>query len=180
MAMLPDVRIETKRLILRPFGVQDLGEVLAVMEAGDREALPPGAPADADEVGGWLEDAVHRLHRDGGGIHLAISEKETGAHVGGISLFRTDWEVGATEVGYGVRRERRSFGYATEALQALTEWVLTRSGIQRVELRANTDNLPSAWVAQKAGYTREGTLRRALREEDGLHDLAIYSRLSAL
>ncbi|MDX6434969.1 MAG: hypothetical protein QOE54_7335 [Streptosporangiaceae bacterium] len=180
MSILPEVRLETERLILRPFGAQDLDEVLAAIEATDRDALPPGSPADTDAITGWLKDGVHQLHRDGGGTHLAISEKRTGAHVGAISLFKLDWEVGAAEVGYGVRRDRRSLGYATEAVQALTAWALTSGGLQRVELRANADNLPSVRVAEKSGYTHEGTLRRANLEDDGLHDLAVYSMLSTL
>ncbi len=34
---------------------------------------------------------------------------------------------------------------------------------------------PSQRVAEKAGFQREGTLRRAQPEDDGLHDLAVFS-----
>ena len=40
-----------------------------------------------------------------------------------------------------------------------------------------TGNLPSLRVAEKAGFQREGTLRRAQLEDDGLHDLAVFSLL---
>jgi RimJ/RimL family protein N-acetyltransferase len=33
-------------------------------------------------------------------------------------------------------------------------------------------------VAEKAGFQREGTLRRAQLEDDGLHDLAVFSLLA--
>ncbi|MGH3204733.1 MAG: GNAT family N-acetyltransferase [Streptosporangiaceae bacterium] len=35
----------------------------------------------------------------------------------------------------------------------------------------------SARVAERAGFRREGTLRRAGLEDDGLHDLAVFSLL---
>ena len=44
-------------------------------------------------------------------------------------------------------------------------------------LSVNTDNLASLRVARKAGFTREGTLRRASLEEDGLHDVAVLALL---
>ena len=42
----------------------------------------------------------------------------------------------------------------------------------------NVDNVASVRVAEKAGFHREGTLRRAAAEPDGLHDQAVFSLLS--
>ncbi|HEX6523181.1 MAG TPA: GNAT family protein [Streptosporangiaceae bacterium] len=84
---------------------------------------------------------------------------------------------GTAEIGYGVRGCERGKGYASEALAAVARWALTEGGIQRAWMTANTDNLASVWVAEKAGFRREGTLRRAGLEDDGLHDLAIFSLL---
>jgi RimJ/RimL family protein N-acetyltransferase len=49
--------------------------------------------------------------------------------------------------------------------------------MQRIQLSAVTGNLASLRVAEKAGFRREGTLRRAQLEDDGLHDLAVFSLL---
>lgn len=98
--------------------------------------------------------------------------------VGSISLFHTDWEIRSAEIGYGVRGDERGKGYASEALAALARWTLTEGGIQRAWLTANTDNVASCRVAEKAGFHREGTLRRAWLEDDGLlHDQAVFSLL---
>jgi RimJ/RimL family protein N-acetyltransferase len=59
----------------------------------------------------------------------------------------------------------------------VASWLLTEAGIQRAWLSANTDNTASIRVAEKAGFRREGTLRRAGLEDDGLHDLAVFSLL---
>ena len=66
---------------------------------------------------------------------------------------------------------------ASEAVTALARWALTEGGMQRIQLCAITGNLPSLRVAEKAGFQREGTLRRAQLEDDGLHDLAVFSLL---
>lgn len=85
--------------------------------------------------------------------------------------------VRSAEIGYGVRGDERGKGFATEALAAVARWALTEAGIQRAWLTANTDNVASQRVADEAGFRREGTLRRAGKEDDGLHDLAVYSLL---
>jgi RimJ/RimL family protein N-acetyltransferase len=171
------VKIVADRLELREFGPQDAATVTTLVEAGDYTALPPGAPTQPSEVGAWLADGVHRHRREGGGVHLMMTERSSAELVGAISLFKTDWQACSSEVGYGVRTDKRDRGYASEAVVALARWALAEGGMQRIQLCAVTDNHPSLRVAEKAGFQREGTLRRAQREDDGLHDLAVFSLL---
>ena len=177
MSSFTEVRIVTERLELREFGPQDATMVKALVAAGDRTSLPPGAPSRRSDVDAWLADGVHRHRLEGGGVHLMILERTPGELVGAISLFKTDWEARSSEVGYGVRPDRRGRGYASEAVAAVAQWALAAGGMQRIQLCAVTGNLPSLRVAEKAGFRREGTLRRAQLEDDGLHDLAVFSLL---
>jgi RimJ/RimL family protein N-acetyltransferase len=178
MSTFPSPVISSARLDLRAYGVGDEGRVRALLASGgEPEALPPGAPADPDAVTGWLADGVHRPHRDGTGVHLMMLDRTADRIVGSIGLFHADWEVRAAEIGYGVRGDERGKGYASEALAAVARWALTEGGVQRAWLTANTDNVASVRVAEKAGFRREGTLRRAGLEDDGLHDQAVFSLL---
>ena len=137
----------------------------------------PGAPSDPGDVAGWLSDGVRRPRQEGTGVHLMMLDRAAGRIVGSIGLFHADWEVRSAEIGYGVRSGERGKGYASEALGAVARWALTEGGIQRAWLTANTDNVASVRVAEKAGFRREGTLRRAGLDDDGLHDLAVFSLL---
>ncbi|MFD0471346.1 GNAT family N-acetyltransferase [Nonomuraea thailandensis] len=119
---------------------------------------------------------VHELRRSGQGVHLAMTDAE-GIIVGAISLFRTSWSAGTTEVGYGVHPLYRSRGFATEAVRGLTAWALDTMGLRRIDLTARLDNLASLRVAAKAGFTWEGVLRDAVLDEDGAHDLVILGLL---
>jgi RimJ/RimL family protein N-acetyltransferase len=172
------VRIVADRLELTEFGPQDADTVKTLVAAGDYTALPPGTPSQPSEVDAWLADGVHRHRREGAGVHLMMAERSSGELVGAISLFKTDWEARSSEVGYGVRSDRRGLGYASEAVVALAGWALAEGGMQRIQLCAIIENRPSLRVAEKAGFQREGTLRRAQLEDDGLHDLAVFSLLN--
>ena len=178
MDSFPSPMIRSARLDLREYAPADAGLVHAVLASGgEPEALPPGAPSDPGAVAGWLAESAHRARQAGASVHLMMLDRAAGAIVGSIGLFHADWEVRSAEIGYGVRGSERGKGYATEALGAVARWALTEGGVQRAWLTANTDNVASVRVAEKAGFRREGTLRRAGLEDDGLHDLALFSLL---
>ncbi|WP_197093957.1 GNAT family N-acetyltransferase [Nonomuraea sp. SBT364] len=170
-----DADITTERLVLRSFGPADEARIRSVVETRAR-FLPPGAPGHLSGVRQWLANGVHELQRSGQGRHLAMTDAE-GRIVGAISLFKTSWGAGTTEVGYGVHPLYRRRGFATEALRGLTAWVFSATRLRRIDLTANLDNLPSLRVAQKAGFTWEGVLRAAVLEDDGPHDLVMFGLL---
>jgi RimJ/RimL family protein N-acetyltransferase len=114
---------------------------------------------------------------DGTAVHLMMLDRSVGKIVGSISVFHADWESRSAEIGYGVRADARGRGYATEALAAVARWALTDGGLQRAWLSTIGENIASQRVAEKAGFRREGVLRRAGLEDDGLHDLVIYALL---
>ncbi|GAB7036462.1 hypothetical protein JCM9533A_03090 [Catenuloplanes niger JCM 9533] len=148
------------------------------MAAGDRTALPPGGPGAVTDVEGWLAETVHRRRLTGEGVHLAMVEESSGEIVGSIGLRDTDWEAGHSEIGYGVRADRRGRGHATEAARAVGRWALTDGGMRRIQLHARLDNVASLRVAEKAGYHREGTLRMAEWDGEKAHDLAVFSMIA--
>jgi len=179
MSSFPSPVIRSARLDLREYGASDAGLVRELLAAGGDEpaGLPPGVPSNPGEVPGWLADGVNRLRLEGTGVHLMMLDRASGQIVGSIGLVHADWEVRSAEIGYGVRGAERGKGYASEALGAVARWALAEGGVQRAWLTANTDNVASIRVAEKAGFRREGTLRRAGLEDDGLHDLAVFSLL---
>lgn len=171
----PDVSIITERLLLRPFGPADAARIRSIVESGVR-FLPPGAPTHVAGVTTWLATGVHELRHSGQGVHLAMTDAN-GHIVGAISLFKTSWGAGTTEIGYGVHPLYRGRGLAPEAVRGLVDWVFATTELRRIDLTANLDNLPSLRVAQKAGFTWEGVLRDASLEDDGPHDLVIFGLL---
>jgi RimJ/RimL family protein N-acetyltransferase len=183
VAQLPDfpaVRISAERLDIREFGPGDAGLVREVLQSGEWLPLSTALvgtseyPADVDW---WLADAVHEPRRERTGLNLMMLARDDDRIAGWIYLTDVDRYARCAQIGYGVRPRARGRGFATEALAALARWALTAGGLQRVWLNVNTDNLASLRVAQKAGFAREGTLRRASMEEDGLHDIAVLALL---
>jgi RimJ/RimL family protein N-acetyltransferase len=75
-------------------------------------------------------------------------------------------EAGNIEIGYGLAAPSRGQGYGSEAVAAITAWLLAQPEVRRVRACTLTDNTPSRRVLEKAGFSYTGI-------ED---DEAVYQR----
>ena len=92
------------------------------------------------------------------GAFFAVVECASGELAGSIALHVLD-PLGNVEVGYWAAAPARGRGLTTRALKLLCGWAVREAGAERVQLRADVLNTASLRVAEKAGFTREGTLR---------------------
>ncbi|WUI01632.1 GNAT family N-acetyltransferase [Spirillospora sp. NBC_00431] len=174
------VRLESERLVVRPFGLDDAPGLIEVIRAGE-DLLPPTFPTvlEAEPLAWFLREGVHNVQRYGLGIHLAVTGRDTGDLIGTIGLFKVNWDHLTSEVGYGMRPAARGRGYATEALRLVSDWALGECGLFRVELRAMDTNHASIRVAEKSGYVREGVARGGERDDAGVsRDMIVFSRIA--
>lgn len=82
------------------------------------------------------------------------------------------------EIGYWVRLTATGRGYVTEAVRLLTRFALDVLEAQRVEIRCDERNTPSAAVARRAGYVFEGVRRNdALDAEGNVRNTLYFSRV---
>jgi RimJ/RimL family protein N-acetyltransferase len=117
--------------------------------------------------------------REGSGAFFAIVDAAGGEPVGSIAIHVTDPVFGNVEVGYWAAAKARGRGLTTRALELISHWAIEEVGAERVQLRADVHNTASLRVAEKAGFTREGTLRSAaFNQRQGRRiDYAVYSLL---
>jgi RimJ/RimL family protein N-acetyltransferase len=161
--------------------------------------LRPWREDDADRVWAALQDPEIRLWNGSGtptretvarflrsradwsaGDHAswAVVDPGTGELLGSVSLHSVDREQGDAEIGYWTVPAARGRGVAALAVDAACRWAFATLPIDRIELCHAVDNPASGRVAQKAGFTLEGTLRRSYRYGDGVkHDELLWSRL---
>jgi RimJ/RimL family protein N-acetyltransferase len=116
---------------------------------------------------------------DGLGAFFAVVDCASGTVVGSIALHVLDRELASLEVGYWTAAPARGRGLTTRALMLLSAWALHEAGAERVQLRADVRNTASLRVAEKAGFTREGTLRASgFNAREGRRvDYAVFSLL---
>jgi len=177
---MPDRRFEqvelrTARLLLRaPSPADQDGQVIAYCDEETQRWLPVPPPYTAADADAFAARAA-RVRTEGRGVAWVIEFQ--GRYAGSIDLKRADWVARSVEVGYLTAPWARGRGVMTEALSAVTNWVLGQ-GFTRVEVRAAVGNTASQRVAEKAGFPREGVLRRAGHTHDGPVDLVVLSRIA--
>jgi len=83
----------------------------------------------------------------------------------------------AWNIGIGLAPESRGRGVGGVAQQLLAHWLLAVTPTTRIEASTDVANVPEQKALERAGFTREGTLRSAQSRADGRHDLYSYSLL---
>ena len=82
-------------------------------------------------------------------------ELKNGTHIGEL-CFKGITEKGSAEIGYGITEDYQCFGYATEAVLALTDWALMQPGVTCVTAETEEHNIASKKVLKKAGFIPTG------------------------
>lgn len=112
---------------------------------------------------------------------LLVVRLEDDAIIGEVSWHMTtygpDERSGALNIGVALIPEARGHGLGTEAQQLLAEVLFDLYDIERIEASTDIDNVAEQRSLEKAGFTREGVLRRAQFRAGAYHDLVGYSIL---
>ncbi|RCW49175.1 GNAT family N-acetyltransferase [Paenibacillus prosopidis] len=112
---------------------------------------------------------------------LLVFDKHTSEFVGSSGLHNIDWGLRKFEIGYWIRTSRSGYGLMTEAVNGITRFAIDHLEANRIEIRCNARNLPSARLAERAGFTLEGILRNQTRDEAGtLGDKMIFSKVKGI
>jgi ribosomal-protein-alanine N-acetyltransferase len=147
-------RLETERLRLRPYTLDDLDALFKIL--GDPETMTYyPEPYSRDRTLRWIEDNVRRYEVDGFGL-WAMELRETGGFVGdcGPAVREVDGQR-EVEIGWHVNRAWWNRGLATEAARACGEYCFSALGLERVISLIRPENLPSRRVAEKIGMIIE-------------------------
>jgi RimJ/RimL family protein N-acetyltransferase len=110
-------------------------------------------------------------------LSLAVVDAGGGALLGAVGVRPGAAERGA-EIGYWVAARARRRGTATRALRLLAEWALRSLGAERVQVLAHPLNEASQRVALRAGFRREGLLRRYQFRKGAWEDRVAFSLLA--
>ena len=98
--------------------------------------------------------------------------------VGSIWFFKSIPYFDGFEIGYTMfDPHQRRQGIMTEALSLCVDYLFQSTKIHRVQLIIAEGNIASERVAQKCGFTYEGTARQAMFERGRHRDMKLYSLL---
>jgi RimJ/RimL family protein N-acetyltransferase/GrpB-like predicted nucleotidyltransferase (UPF0157 family) len=111
-------------------------------------------------------------------LSLAVTDADDDGLLGAIGVRPGVGDRGA-EIGYWVAAQARRRGTATRALRLLAEWALRTLGAERVQVVAHPLNEASQRAALRAGFRREGLLRKYQFRKGAWEDRVAFSLLAA-
>ena len=86
-----------------------------------------------------------------------LIEKTDGTHIGDL-CFKGIKAGRNPEIGYGILKEYRGQGFATEAVKLALNWAFRNPGIKAVEAETDPDNAASQRVLMKCGFRPNGEI----------------------
>ena len=178
MQHLGTKRIETRRLLLRPFTMEDASAMFRNWASDPEVTRFLTWPAhESVEVTRWvLKDWT--THYDQPDFYQwAIVPKDLGEPIGAISVVEKNDGAQWVEMGYCIGKSWWRQGYVSEALQALIAFFFEEVGLSRIQACHDPRNPNSGAVMRKCGMTYEGTLRRFARNNMGICGVSYYGIL---
>jgi [ribosomal protein S5]-alanine N-acetyltransferase len=174
----PDPELTHGRVRLRRWRLSDLDCIEA---AATDHRITDGTSVPAvftrEEGAAFVRRQWSRVD-EGVGVSQAVADAGTDRAVGLVIVSRRP-QPGVGGLGCWVIPSARGEGYATTAVRLLSEWALSRLGLDRVEAWVDPDNVQSQRVLLAAGFEQEGRLRNFLRSGGEPRDALVFSRVDS-
>ncbi len=142
--------METERLILREYAVQDFDALYEILSDEETMQHYPH-PYDADGVRVWIERNIERYAIFGFGL-WAVVLKETGELIGDCGL--TMQNIGKSikpEIGYHLNKKYWRKGYGSEAARKCRDWTFENTPFQTIYSYMKYTNIASYATAMATG-----------------------------
>lgn len=176
MKHLGTKQIETERLILRKFSLDDADAMYRNWAADDEvtKYLTWPSHSSIDVTKMVLADWVESYKNDDS-YNWAIVLKEIGEPIGSIGVVEKNDETEMVHIGYCISRKYWHKGITSEALKALIDFFFNEVGVKRVESRHDPRNPNSGGVMKKCGMIYEGTRKNSDKNNQGVCDASYYA-----
>ena len=179
MKHLGTEELETERLILRRFALNDAEKVLANWANDDEvtKYLMWLSHKDINVTINVLKEWIQN-YENNSFYQWAIVLKEINEPIGSISIVKQMDEIKMVHVGYCIGKKWWNKGITSEALNSLIKFFFEKVGINRIESRHDLNNQNSGKVMLKCGMKCEGIKRQGDYNNQGVCDSVEYAILA--
>lgn len=104
-----------------------------------------------------------------------IADKHSNTALGTISLWNVDKDLGVGELGFGLYKEARGFGFMSEAVRAVLDYSFIKLDMNRVFAYTDEKNRESIKVLNRLGFDYDKKAREEAHCHDGFMNYNVYS-----
>lgn len=155
--MNKDVVIETERLILRQWTMNDIDDMVEGLNNINVTKWLAGAPFPytAKDAEDFIKKTI-----DNNLYNFAIVLKSENKVIGGTQLTNISLANGTAGGGIWINEKYQGYGYGSEAWGARIKYAFEDLGLRRLENGYFKDNISSWKMQEKFGYKNEGIRRQ--------------------
>ena len=176
--MKTNFEITTTRLLLRPYKVADLNDLLKAirMSASQLQLWLDWCTDDYDQhdAYAWIMASQQNWRHDTS-YELAIFDSQDEQLIGSISLNNVSQVLNSAELGYWIRTDYQRLGIATEACLAIADFAFNTLCLTRLEIVTHTGNLASQRTALACKAKFECTARNRIYSSGEACDGLVFS-----
>ena len=171
--------LETERLVLRPFQIDDAARVKALAGASAiyETTLNIPHPYEDGMAEKWIASHASQFC-EGNGVNLAVTLKADGVLIGAIGLDATVRHQRA-ELGYWIGVPYWGSGYCTEAAIAMIRYGFTVMNYHKITSMHMECNPASGRVMEKAGMRQEGISIDQVIKDGRYHTMIVYGIINS-
>ena len=168
-----NVELTTKRLVLRPFRLEDADDVFDYSSDEEWARYLPHVPQPYTRKA--AEEKVARNVLESGDTNPGWAIVLDQTLIGGIWLMDIQNDLG--ELGYELSREHWGKGLMPEAARAVVTWGFESRRLAKIHASTDSRNTRSERVLRKVGMRREGVFRSHFKARKGRSDSVHYGLL---
>ncbi|WP_312789499.1 GNAT family N-acetyltransferase [Sphingobacterium sp.] len=172
-------QLETDRLQLTRTNVDHVNELLKMRSDPEvMKFIPRPMARTAEEIIEFIA-AIDEKISNHEMINWAITLKGDAKMIGTIGYYHIKPEHFRAEIGYMLLPEFQGRGFITEAIDVVVSYGFAEMKLHSVEAVLDPNNLASASVLEKCGFTKEGHFKENEFYNGKFIDTAIYSKVNS-
>ena len=169
-------RLETERLILRRYEESDIDAFYEIIHDDRLQSFISFPNLTKEQELEYIKECIKNVETDKC-EKWSITLKGNNETIGNISVNTVVKKHNYCDVGYVIRYDYWGNGYAAEALNIVSNYLL-ESGYHLVECTCNELNKQSFRVMEKAGFKKDGCIPNRRLNKDGTYSgVEYYSKI---
>ncbi len=156
------MKIETKRLILRPITPDDKNEIFKYRCDKETNKYQSWIPETIDDVESFIEKIAKQINEPNTWFQFVIVEKQTQKIIGDLGIHFFDSENKQVEIGCTLNNDFQNQGYATESIKRVIDYLFKELNKHRIIASIDPDNKNSIRLVERIGFRKEAHLVESL------------------
>lgn len=171
------MRLETERLLIRPFEPKDLKDVFNIYRDEKTCQYLLHEPWTDSTAENYFKKRLspHHLSEDNAISLACVIEDKV---IGDIAIWYTEMKD-TVEIGYTFNKNYSGHGYATEAVRSLVDYLFKVKKVHRIQANLDSRNLASKKLCERIGMRQEAHFIADFWNKDEWTSSYIYAMLQS-